>query len=85
MRPASEPCQRSSHRTQLFVPPTLRQSHGIADLYHLPQLAGGPPPGVVVFDVQTLLTTTQGKEIVETELRPLLEDPTICKVEWGGA
>lgn len=33
--------------------------------------------------MQTLLGTTQGKEILETELRPILEDPKICKVGVG--
>lgn len=38
---------------------------------------------VLVFDVQSLLGTPQGKQVLCTELRPVLEDADIGMVGWG--
>lgn len=42
---------------------------------------GGKVPTVLVFDVQSLLDTPKGKKILATELRSVLEDRRIPKVE----
>lgn len=45
------------------------------------QIAAGAVPTVLVLDVQSLLETPEGGELLRAELRYLLEDPTICKVK----
>ncbi|CAM9583695.1 unnamed protein product, partial [Ectocarpus sp. 8 AP-2014] len=43
------------------------------------QVATGAGPSVLVFDVQSLLNTPQGRQVLCTELRPVLEDVDIGK------